>query len=230
MSNYGELKTEVGNRLARSTTELTGLIPTFISESIEEICEENNWWFMKTTVPLTTSEAQTELHESIKEIDKLYIVLSSPYSYKELPILTVDDAVRIYKPDEETAEPVHAVIESSTMTLFPPPDKSYDLMILCWRYFDDLSDNADSNFLTVYKKKLVVAGALDRGFDYLQEYEDSAKWNQRFTRYMRLLRREHNSRILSGETTLNPKSGSGETAITERMRVGLGYNPLTGYM
>lgn len=221
-NTFATLKTELQAKVGRSNAEFTAQLGAFINDIINEITSEMNYWFMKRTsnYNLTASDdpAQYSLSDENKEPDEVYLVLTN--SYKSLDILSLKDALAILSPNETRAEPQCVVIENALMTVSPPPDQNYTLMLVSWSRFTELSADGDDNFLVINKKDLVMAGAIRNAFAFLQEYQDAGYWDSQFRNKMGLLRREHNSRILSGELTLVPKTDIKAAIGTERFHVG----------
>lgn len=228
-NDFVTLKAELQLKAGRSNAEFVSLLGNFLNDAIDEITDEMNFWFMKTTIsfPLTSADdpAQYQLDSNVKEPDEIYLALTD--SFKPLDIVSITDALVRFSPNPVRGEPECVVIENDMMSVFPPPDQDYTLMLAFYSRFDPLVNDEDINFLMANKKKLVMAGALKNAFAFLQEQDDANYWEQQFDKGMLLLRRENNSRVLSGEATLVPKTDIKATINTERFRVG-GRGP-SGY-
>lgn len=227
MATYAEIRSRVARDLQRvglSTTQTTD-VGTWINQTIrEDICLEYNWPFMFTEQADSTVAHQSDYTPSnastrLKEIFWVRFRESTSDEWRELDEISVRELINAYGEltNSESIPSAWAMVDGDTIRLRPIPDAStYYLQFAEALYPADLSADADTNWLTLWKPRLVEIATCRRGALYFGETTRFQMWDAWYQQ--ELAKAIRFDRIAAGRAyaTLNQSFAAGAPSTSTR--------------
>lgn len=189
-------------------SNVNDLVVDWINKTQQHICNRNNLWFMHAVQSFTWNQGQAtgqNLPSDYKSDDSAWILDSSTNQYIELLNMDLEDYRRKYD-DVTQSQPESYLIRDTDYIIRPVPDKTYDIIIVYWKYLPDLASGGSTNLLLSNYEDILEAGATYRGFRYLQEFDDAATWKSDFDMLHKDLIAENAERELAGELVFAPRT------------------------
>ena len=183
LSNYGELKAEIAEYLARS--DLTGSIPTFVT-----LCEARiNYGsgepgdalhtpplrirqMQQVDESLTLSAGTAALPTGFLEMRSAYIDQPTDTQLDYIP----EDQLRRKYDSSASGVPRLYSIEGTNLLVWPAPDDTYTAKITYWKAFDAFSSDSDTNWLLTNAPGVYLYGALIESAPYLNDPKRLQEW------------------------------------------------------
>lgn len=183
LTSYSSLQAEVADWLNR--TDLTSVIPTFISLAEERVRTENLPYNRKQT--LTINAQTVDLPSDCKVVEHLYYDDAQKYG----PLFIVPPDQLPMHTRGATGVPLYAAqVERTTMIFAPTPDTSYTAQIIYRTTVDALSATNTTNWLLATYPSLYLWGALVEAEKYLKNDERVALWDASFVKALEQARRD----------------------------------------
>ena len=172
ITTYSELKTSIADYLNRS--DLTSIIPTFISLAEAQINRDVRTWQMENRAT-TTFDSQyatrpsdwlstISMHLTTGSTTAMSIISQQAMAEKRSGNLNASGTPLYYSHSESQFE------------LYPTPDASYTGEVLYTQKVTSLSDSAVSNWLLAYAPDIYLYGALIHSAPYLAEDGRTTVW------------------------------------------------------
>lgn len=183
--NFLNIKTAVQNRIARTDSTTTGMIGDWINETKERIESMSNWWFLENNTTynyIGGNVSETNLPTRCKAIKKIYYI----YGNEIIDVLQVKDignAIQLKNVKTGTISPVMEYvyyIEEQKIKIYPQPESSITFYIIYYSYLPRLVNDNDTNKITDDFPAILINGALNLGFKYLQELDVASEYDRMF--------------------------------------------------
>lgn len=207
--NFGQIKTKIETRIARTETTLINQIGGWVNERQRMICDYKNFWFLKVLRNSTLEEDEqdylypADASTIYKDDAILYLLNTTDNTQKILPMISFEEALKLYKPNE-TNKPEHWVANKSSFRLYPIPDDDYNISFLYYQFLQDLVSAGDTNVLTNEMPNILIEGALAEAFSYLQELGDAQYHERKYEALLKNLIIRDTDRKLPEEIQLVP--------------------------
>lgn len=178
---YLDIKTQVQYNLGRGADEdILAQMSMWARMALRDILNWRDHWFQQAEAVVSVvdgtqtydlpTDHKGNLHISVQRSD-LWVPLKGPIDYVE--------ARRVFTP-LSTGEPqAWSYFEASQFKIWPgDSDASYTLKLDYMRNIVDLSEDTDTNTITVQYPQLLIALMTMYGFKYMQEHADAREWEQ----------------------------------------------------
>lgn len=205
-----EIKAEVQSWLLDLPSGATTRIQGWINEAIRDACKRHNFRFMEAEQGFTTAARTRELGSKParwKESRGLPYYIRQDGSAREIEwAASESDMVRTYavdEPAEGNATPVDEgpprwlLERPDTIDVYPLPDEgsdwldgNYRLVVPFWQYPEDLSADADENFITVEAPYYVIWKAAALGMRWNRDTENALLLEAEAEKQFRRLERQ----------------------------------------
>jgi hypothetical protein len=196
---------KVQNNLGRGTAgAIDDYTIVWINDTQKEICNRQNFWFMRESTTLSVAQSSTEdaLPADFKDIDSVWIEESSPAGWVRLSYMEWEDYRTKYD-DSTEAQPLFWVVDASNnLILRPVPDAAYTIRVDYWKYLADLAAAGSSNKLLDEYPEILEMGATYKGYRYLNELDDARTWKQLYEAKLADLRQANARRSIPDEFEL----------------------------
>lgn len=181
IDTYANLQTSIANWLHR--TDLTALIPDFITLAEKRMNGEIYSRFMQTTATLTCAPGST--------LAARYVTLPSDLiDMKRLTVLTEPAVVLEYKSPDQLVEdnayqlsagiPQNFTIVGNMVEMSPPPDSAYSLELIYMQRVPSLSNVNTTNWVLTESPNIYLFGALSASVGYTQDESHLPLWESKF--------------------------------------------------
>ena len=173
ITNYGELKSAIGDFLNRS--DLTSVIPTFIDFAEAEFNRN-----LRVRQMVKRAEAEIDARFSAVPADfieakDLVIVGSNPV--QPLAFITQQEMAQERNFTYVTAgKPQFFTVVGGQFEFMPTPDVTYDLEMAYFAKIDPLVNDTDTNWLLTDYPDLYLYSSLVHSAPYLKDDERSVVW------------------------------------------------------
>lgn len=202
--NLASLRERVAGNLGR--TDLNDRIVVWLNDRQKAICRDRNFSFLRASATMVTNPQQQSYSLPLDFRDDLLLGMGTgDGNYRTLPQIGEVEAMNAWT-DNEVGEPSAWMLGPDSFSLYPIPDRAYQLILVYYKNLPDLAADTDETYLTKNYADLLAAGATADGFAYLQQYEDMAAWEQRFQMLLSELRVQDVARSLAGEGVLRVSS------------------------
>ena len=185
ISTYAELKTAIGNFLARS--DLTDQIPNFIllaearlSRELETRDQEK-----RATATLTSGDEFIALPTDMREIREIKLN-TSPNVVLEYKSPTALDTTYT----GSTGKPLAYSIVGGELKIRPIPDDSYTAEIIYIGSLSALSDSNTTNVMLTRHPDAYLSGSLVEAYTYLMDEARASTYDAKFTRSIEEIRKD----------------------------------------
>ena len=185
ISTYAELKTAIGNFLARS--DLTDQIPNFIllaearlSRELETRDQEK-----RATATLTSGDEFIALPTDMREIREIKLN-TSPNVVLEYKSPTALDTTYT----GSTGKPLAYSIVGGELKIRPIPDDSYTAEIIYIGSLSALSDSNTTNVMLTRHPDAYLSGSLVEAYTYLMDEQRASTYDAKFTRSIEEIRKD----------------------------------------
>ena len=185
ISTYAELKTAIGNFLARS--DLTDQIPNFIllaearlSRELETRDQEK-----RATATLTSGDEFIALPTDMREIREIKLN-TSPNVVLEYKSPTALDTTYT----GSTGKPLAYSIVGGELKIRPIPDDSYTAEIIYIGSLNALSDTNATNVMLTRHPDAYLSGSLVEAYTYLMDEARASTYDAKFTRSIEEIRKD----------------------------------------
>jgi len=185
ISTYAELKTAIGNFLARS--DLTDQIPNFIllaearlSRELETRDQEK-----RATATLTSGDEFIALPTDMREIREIKLN-TSPNVVLEYKSPTALDTTYT----GSTGKPLAYSIVGGELKIRPIPDDSYTAEIIYIGSLSALSDTNTTNVMLTRHPDAYLSGSLVEAYTYLMDEARASTYDAKFTRSIEEIRKD----------------------------------------
>jgi len=197
ITNYGELKSAVGDFLNRS--DLTSVIPTFIDFAEAEFNRVLRIRQMVARAEAVIDTRFSAVPSDFIEAKDLVIVTGTPVT--PLQFVTQQEMAQI-RNEELTAagKPLYFSVVGGQFEICPTPDDEYTLEMSYFAKIDALTDDADTNWLLTDYPDLYLYTSLMHSAPYLKDDERLAVWAQLATKAKEELIARDTSASYNGST------------------------------
>jgi len=197
ITNYGELKSAVGDFLNRS--DLTSVIPTFIDFAEAEFNRVLRIRQMVARAEAVIDTRFSAVPSDFIEAKDLVIVTGTPVT--PLQFVTQQEMAQI-RNEELTAagKPLYFSVVGGQFEVCPTPDDEYTLEMSYFAKIDALTDDTDTNWLLTDYPDLYLYTSLMHSAPYLKDDERLAVWAQLATKAREELIARDTSASYNGST------------------------------
>ena len=197
ITNYGELKSAIGDFLNRS--DLTSVIPTFIDFAEAEFNRVLRIRQMVARAEAVIDTRFSAVPSDFIEAKDLVIVTGTPVT--PLQFVTQQEMAQI-RNEELTAagKPLYFSVVGGQFEICPTPDDEYTLEMSYFAKIDALTDDADTNWLLTDYPDLYLYTSLMHSAPYLKDDERLAVWAQLATKAKEELIARDTSASYNGST------------------------------
>lgn len=224
MATFAEIQGLVKRDLQRvgASTTVDSDVKTWINQAIrEDICLEYNWPFMFSEVTDPTVASQEDYTPStastrLKEIFWIRFREDSSDEWVELEELPLRSLLMQWGEQTESRPSAWAMVDHDTVRLRPIPDDAYSLAFALALFPAELSADSDTNFLTVYKPRLVEYATVRRGVLYFGLLERFQFWDGLYREEMAKAIRYDRLAASRAFTVLNQSMAAGMPAPAMR--------------
>ena len=166
----------------------TNLLDLALSEGRKLIEQEGNFWWMRDSTDFNAIVNQQDYTiqsggdidiSNFKDARALIQKLPTETRYEPVELGNIDqDELDVMYDDDDAGEPEVAVIDNTTLKLYPPlPDYAYDLRLYHYNWTDNPTLNTDTDDLLKNYGMAVAYGGLIWGFEIeLKDIQGAAYW------------------------------------------------------
>lgn len=174
ITNYGELKSAVGDFLNRS--DLTAVIPTFIDFAEADFNRNLRVRQMVSRAEATIDTRFSAVPADFLEAKDLVIVTGIPVT--PLQFVTQQEMAQIRNREVTAAgKPQYFTVVGGQFEVAPTPDSEYSLEMAYFAKMDALVEDSDTNWLLTDYPDLYLYTALTHSAPYLRDDERIAIWS-----------------------------------------------------
>lgn len=197
ITNYGELKSAIGDFLNRS--DLTSVIPTFIDFAEAEFNRSLRVRQMVSRAEAVIDTRFSAVPADFVEAKDLVIVTGTPVT--PLKFVTQQEAAQI-RSEELTAagKPQYFSVVGGQFEMIPTPDSEYSVEMSYFAKIDSLEDDADTNWLLTDYPDLYLYTSLMHSAPYLKDDERTVVWANLATKAREELIARDTSASFNGST------------------------------
>lgn len=173
ISNYGELKTAIGDWLNRD--DLASVIPTFIDLAHAKL---NRRLRVREMIQRSTAGITNQfsnLPADFLELRNIQLNVATP---KSLEYMTIEQMDQERALGNVAREPSYYTLMGSTIEVFPTPDQSYTLELAYYKDIPSMTNDTDANWLLAKAPDVYLYGALLQAAPYLKDVEETGLWLQ----------------------------------------------------
>jgi hypothetical protein len=175
ITNYGELKSAIGDFLNRS--DLTSVIPTFIDFAEAEINRTLRVRQMVARAEAAIDTRFSAVPSDFVEAKDLVIVTGTPVT--PLEFVTQQEMAQIRNTEIASAgKPKYFSVVGAQFEFVPTPDAEYSLEMTYFAKISALTLDADTNWLLTDYPDLYLYTSLMHSAPYLKDDERLAVWAQ----------------------------------------------------
>jgi hypothetical protein len=175
ITNYGELKSAIGDFLNRS--DLTSVIPTFIDFAEAEINRTVRVRQMVARAEAAIDTRFSAVPSDFVEAKDLVIVTGTPVT--PLEFVTQQEMAQIRNTEIASAgKPKYFSVVGAQFEFVPTPDAEYSLEMTYFAKISALTLDADTNWLLTDYPDLYLYTSLMHSAPYLKDDERLAVWAQ----------------------------------------------------
>lgn len=170
MTTYATLKSDIAGWLLRD--DLTSAIPSFIRLCESALRRDLRIRQMLKTYTMTLTDQSMALPSDFLDMERITLDSDSEWllTYQPPSVLYSSDAYR------DTGTPAYYTIEGNYLITAPPPTDSPDALLSYYRGYDELSDDADTNWLLTNAYDVYLYGSLAHASPYIKEDERVQVW------------------------------------------------------
>lgn len=173
ITNYGELKSAIGDFLNRS--DLTSVIPTFIDFSEAEFNRTLRVRQMVDRAEAAIDSRFSAVPADFIEAKDLVIVTGVPVT--PLQFVTQQEMAQIRNQElTAAAKPLYFTVVGGQFEFAPTPDNEYSLEMSYYAKIDPLSEDGDTNWLLTDYPDIYLYTALTHSAPYLKDDERTVVW------------------------------------------------------
>jgi len=195
ITNYSTLKIAVGNWLARD--DLSTYIPDFIQFGEKKLYRQARTRGMEKALEETIADGVVDLPSDYVELKYAYL---NTNPIQALERKTPDWIYKKYPTRSATSKPVYVSREAETLIFGPYPDSTYEVIGVYYARLPGLSDTNTTNWFTTNAPDLLLYAALAEASLFIEDEENTAKYDRLFERVRLQIEREDAREALSGST------------------------------
>lgn len=174
ITNYGELKSAIGDFLNRS--DLTSVIPTFIDFAEAEFNRKLRVRQMVARAEAVIDTRFSQVPADFLEAKDLVIVTGTPVT--PLQFVTQQEMAQIRNQEIiASGKPIYFSIVGDQFEMCPTPDAEYTLEMAYYAVIANLSADGDTNWLLTNYPDIYLYTALSHSAPYLRDDERIVVWN-----------------------------------------------------
>lgn len=197
ITNYGELKSAIGDFLNRS--DLDSVIPTFIDFAEAEF---NRYLRVRQMVARAEAVIDTRLSavpSDFLEAKDLVIVTATPVT--PLQFVTQQEMAQIRRSEITSAgKPLYFTVVGDQFEVCPTPDDEYTLEMAYFAKMTALENDSDTNWLLTDYPDLYLYTSLTHSAPYLKDDERTTVWASLATKAKEELLARDQSASYTGST------------------------------
>lgn len=186
LATYSDLKTSIGNFLARS--DLTDQIPDFISLCEARMSREIDTRSQESSTTFSTV-AGTESYALPTDLREIRVVKLNNSPLKVLSFLTPDNLYKSHS-NTGTSTPVSYSIIGSNIHLRPVPDSVITVEIIFGGSISALSDSNTSNTVLSRHPDAYLYGSLTAAHTFLMDETRATQYDALFTRSLTEIKKD----------------------------------------
>lgn len=195
ITNYTELKTAVGNFLARS--DLTDRIPEFISLAEGRLSREleSRSQEKRANATLTASDEFVALPTDLREVRHVKLLTSPNVILEYKSPITLESEF-----GGSAGRPSAYSIVGGEIQFRPVPDSAYQVQIIYVGSISALSDSNLVNTILTRHPDAYLSGALTEAYTYLMDEQRAQIYDTKFTRAIEEIKRDEERAHYGGGT------------------------------
>ena len=241
LDSVSGLFTRIQMNLGRGAhATIVSYIPEWVNITQREVCKEARFWFCHAEDVATTLAAGDQLMTLPTDFldDDYVFIKDADGNPTELTPMEFEDYRKEFT-DLTTAsyrgQPEFYLIRETDILFRPVSDDSYTVILGYWKMLADVVSGGASNKLIDKYPRVLECGATAKGFEYLQEYDDSQYWQGLFDKEVMKLKIANAEREFPDEMVLSVRPGQRSSAISGKgsrlgsVRGGGYYTRKTGY-
>lgn len=171
LTNYGELKTALGNWLHRS--DLASMIPDFVSLAESRIQSDLGDLIALEYSGTLTTVAGTRTYAVPSGFVRLL-------SAVDLEIVLSEEIAQAYADNQAQSEPDYIAFDGTQFVVHPVPDAAYSFPYTAQVRFAALSGDSDTNTILTRWPGLYLYGALTEAAPYLEDDARVPLWSAKY--------------------------------------------------
>ena len=191
--NYGSLKTKVAAYAERS--DLTSVIPDFIDYAHQEICRRLRGSLNATTADLTIDAESVALPDDFGAARRLYLDVTPR---RMVNFVGPEERADISALLTRGSYPSHASIEGLNIVFAPLFGSTTTGKLLYWAIPTGFDADTDTNFVLAKYPYLYLYGSLAELFRYLEDDNNSDRYQVKFDALLDDINRKEASDQLAG--------------------------------
>lgn len=201
ITTYSELKTAIGNWLARN--DLTAYIPDLITLAEARIYRELRVRQMETSLSASISSGVIAVPSGYQEMKFAYVD-GSPA--KPLVRVSLEELYNQYPTRSSDGKPFMYARNGANFEFGPYPDSAYTIKGVYYKQLDALSDGNPTNWLLDDAPDLILFGALLEAEVFIMDDQRLPIWGAKYQNAKLQLQRADNSESASG-SVMSPRMG-----------------------
>ena len=214
---YGEVKDVVREHYGRIGWPSAMLVHALEGARRDIEKYQNFYWMRDSATFNTVASTQSYIigsgsavnEANFKDIRALHVKESGDTIWTEVTVgdLTQEEAALIYPTDEEQM-PLTAILDNSTLYLYPIPDAVYNMKLWFWQWTSNPTANTSSDELTSRFPEALIYGALIWGAEQFdQNYQEADRWRALFAQELTKIHRHSLERERQDRVSLIPMTG-----------------------
>lgn len=214
---YGEVKDVVREHFGRIGWP-TAMLVHALEGARRDIEKHSNFYWMRDTATFDTVDGTqsyaigsgSAINEAnFKDLRALHVKEDGDVMWTELQVgtITQEEAALSFPTDEENM-PLVAVLDNSTVYLYPTPDAVYNMKLWFWQWTSNPTANTSSDELTQRFPEALIYGALIWGAEqYEKNYQEADRWRALFAQEIQKIHRHSLERERMDRVTITPMTG-----------------------
>ena len=198
ITTYTQLKTAIADFLDRS--DLTSIIPTFISMAEANIARDMRHWLQEKKVRTSLDEGFEFLPDdwlatiSLRHADGTEI--------KQVGVTEMSNLNSVTR----SGKPMYYRVEAGRIEVYPSPDSSYNIDLVYFARIPALSDAAPTNWLLSNHPDILLYGSLVHAASYLGDEARRAEYSAFYASALRSVQDDSDQARYSGPLRMRFKA------------------------
>lgn len=214
---FGEIKDTVREHYGR-TGWPTHMLDEALKSARREIEKSGNFYWMRDTNSFDLADGTATYvigsaaavdEANFKDARALHVKESGDTVWSEVNLgtHTQEEASLMFPTDEENM-PMLAVLDNSTLIMYPTPDKTYNAKLFFWQWTSNPAATTGTDELTNRFPEALIYGALVWGAEQFEKnYPDADRWRLLFSQEVAKIHRHAIERERMDRVSMVPFTG-----------------------
>ena len=214
---YGEVKDVVREHFGRIGWP-TAMLVHGLEGARRDIEKTSNFYWMRDSTTFSTVAATQSYiigsaaainEANFKDLRAVHVKETGDTLWTELQVGTItQEEAALTFPSDETSLPLLAVLDNSTLYLYPTPDAVYDAKVWHWNWTANPTVNTASDELTTRFPEALIYGALVWGCEqYEKSNPEADRWRALFAQEIQKIHRHNLERERMDRVSITPMTG-----------------------